>query len=395
MEIREEIRRMTGEEIEARMLEIKAMLDDDDADIEALTQEVAELREARQARLEEAEKRNALLDSIANEEVPVEVTKIKAEERKVKTLEEIRSSNEYAQAYAKMLVKGNDEEVRALLTDQVNGGYVPVPTFLESKIETAWNNNQIMSLVKKSNFKGIVKVGFELSAGAASVHVEGANAPNEETVTLGAVEIKPQTIKKWIRVSDEALEETTVDTLDYIYDEITYQIAKKAESIVIKAITDLDETATSTQVNVGITTISALAKNTILNALAKLQDGATDLYLVMNRGTYAALRNIELNASYGVDVFEGLKDRVIFTDALKSFDAASANDVVIIAGDFGKGCQVNFPTGLDDVKIVLDNLSEAEKDLVKIVGSEKVGVGIIGPMCFSNVVIASSTSITG
>lgn len=395
MEIREEIRKMTGEEIEARMLEIKTMLDDDDADIEELTQEVAELREARQARLEEAEKRNALLDSIANEEVPVEVTKIKTEERKVKTLEEIRSSNEYAKAYAKMLVKGNDEEVRALLTDQVSGGYVPVPTFLESKIETAWNNNQIMSLVKKSNFKGIVKVGFELSAGAASVHVEGADAPNEETVTLGAVEIKPQTIKKWIRVSDEALEETTVDTLDYIYDEITYQIAKKAESIVIKAITDLDETATSTQVNVGITTISALAKNTILNALAKLQDGATDLYLVMNRGTYAALRNIELNASYGVDIFEGLKDRVIFTDALKSFDAASANDVVIIAGDFGKGCQVNFPTGLDDVKIVLDNLSEAEKDLVKIVGSEKVGVGIIGPMCFSNVVIASSTSITG
>ena len=385
--MREEILKMTGEEIENRMSEIKEMLNGNDVDIESLETEVAELKEARAMKIEKEEKRQAMLNDIAEEKVEVKEEKIETEERKTMTLAEIRKSNEYAQAYARFLVSNDDTECRTLLTDQVQGGYVPVPTFLEEKIQTAWEKNDIINLVKKTYFKGIVKVGFELSASDASIHVEGADAPNQETLTFGTVSIAPQTIKKWIKLSDEAVENTTIDMIDYIYDELTHKIVEYAESIIINKIASLPAQATSSSVSAGVVTITEVAKNTILNAVVQLQAGARDLHLVMNRGTYAALRSLELDANYGVDVFEGLRDRIIFTNALKSVDSASEDDVVIIVGDFNF-VQANFPAG-QDVKVKYDDLTEAEADLVKFVGKMNVGVGVIGDKAFTNVVMGA------
>lgn len=385
--MREEILKMTGEEIENRMSEIKEMLNGNDVDIESLETEVAELKEARAMKIEKEEKRQAMLNDIAEEKVEVKEEKIETEERKTMTLAEIRKSNEYAQAYARFLVSNDDTECRTLLTDQVQGGYVPVPTFLEEKIQTAWEKSEILDLVKKTYFKGIVKVGFELSASDASIHVEGADAPNQETLTFGTVSIAPQTIKKWIKLSDEAVENTTIDMVDYIYDELTHKIVEYAETIIINKIASLPAQATSSSVSAGVVTITEVAKNTILNAVVQLQAGARDLHLVMNRGTYAALRSLELDANYGVDVFEGLRDRIIFTNALKSVDSASENDVVIIVGDFNF-VQANFPAG-QDVKVKYDDLTEAEADLVKFVGKMNVGVGVIGDKAFTNVVMGA------
>ena len=385
--MREEILKMTGEEIENRMSEIKEMLNGNDVDIESLETEVAELKEARAMKIEKEEKRQAMLNDIAEEKVEVKEDKIETEERKTMTLAEIRKSNEYAQAYARFLVSNDDTECRTLLTDQVQGGYVPVPTFLEEKIQTAWEKSEILDLVKKTYFKGIVKVGFELSASDASIHVEGADAPNQETLTFGTVSIAPQTIKKWIKLSDEAVENTTIDMIDYIYDELTHKIVEYAETIIINKIASLPAQATSSSVSAGVVTITEVAKNTILNAVVQLQAGARDLHLVMNRGTYSALRSLELDANYGVDVFEGLRDRIIFTNALKSVDSASEDDVVIIVGDFNF-VQANFPAG-QDVKVKYDDLTEAEADLVKFVGKMNVGVGVIGDKAFTNVVMGA------
>lgn len=391
--MRDEILKMTGEEIEARLSAIKEELNVEDADLDSLEAEVKELKEARKNKLDNEEKRKSMLDDIANETVPVVETKIETEERKTMTVAEVRKSNEYAQAYARFLVNGDDTECRTLLTDQVQGGYVPVPTFLEEKIQTAWEKSDLISLVKKTYFKGIVKVGFELSASDASIHVEGANAPNQETLTFGTVSIAPQTIKKWIKLSDEAIENTTIDMVDYIYDELTYKIVKYAESIIINKIVALPASATSSSVSAGVETITALENTTILNAIMLLQSGASDLRLVMNRGTYAGLRAKELSANYGIDVFEGLRDRIVFTDALKSFDSASEDDTVIIVGDFNF-VQANFPAG-QDVKVKYDDLTEAEADLVKFVGKMNVGVGVIGDKAFAKVVKGATESAGG
>ena len=107
-----------------------------------------------------------------------------------------------------------------------------------------------MELVNKTFVRGNLKVGFELSADGAVIHAEGANAPSQETLTFGVVELKPESIKKWIKISDEAMDMGGEEFLFYIYDEITYRIAKKAQETLLAKITAASTSASSTAVSV-------------------------------------------------------------------------------------------------------------------------------------------------
>ena len=55
----------------------------------------------------------------------------------------------------------------------------------------------------------------------------------------------PKNIKKWIRVSDEAIAMGGEILVRYIYDELTYQIVKKLTELVIADIAGAPTTATS------------------------------------------------------------------------------------------------------------------------------------------------------
>jgi HK97 family phage major capsid protein len=378
---------MSASELQSRMAEIRTAIDAEDADLDALEKEAREIREELESRAAAEAKKEELRKMVAEGKTP-ETKEIETqEERKMPDMKEIRSSQEYASAYLKMLKTRDDSEVRALLTTNTTAagvtGYVPVPTALETEIKTAWETHQLMGLIKKSTFKGNVKIGFELTAGGASVHVEGAAAPDEEVVTLGAVEIKADMIKKWIRVSDEALEGTTVDTAGYLYKEIAHRIVEKAEEVLVGKITAAGTVATATAVGVpklqddpGI--------DTVLNAMALLCGEAGDLHIAMNRGTYPAFRNLELNANYGIDVFEGLRDRIIFTDKLPAVTAASTGATYMIVGDFADGVQANFPNG-DQIMMLTDPYTDAQSDLVKIVGRQYVGMAVVGDKRLVNV----------
>lgn len=384
-----EIKTMSAEELQARMAEIRTAVDAEDADLDALETEARSIREELEARKAAEAKRQELRDLVASGKAPEARTiEENKEEKNVSDIKEIRSSQEYASAYLKMLKTRDDSEVRALLTTNTTAsgvtGYVPVPTALETEIRTAWETHQLMGLVKHSTFKGNVKIGFELSATGASVHVEGAAAPDEEVVTLGAVEIKAEMIKKWIRVSDEALEGTTVDTAGYLYKEIAQKIVEKAEEILVDKITAAGTTASATAVAVPKLT-SAPAVDTVLNALALLAGQAGNIRIAMNRGTYAAFRTLELNASYGIDVFEGLRDQIVFTDKLPAYASAAAGKSYMIIGDFANGVQANFPNG-DQIMMLTDPYTDAQSDLVKIVGRQYVGIGIVGDRHLVNVV---------
>lgn len=108
----------------------------------------------------------------------------------------ITATRKYEEAFLNGLKVNDYAEARALLT--TNGtnselsltGYIPVPDTLAEEIKTAWDEAGIMSLVRKSYFKGNLRVPFELSADGANIHLEGDEAPNEEVVTLGVVELK-------------------------------------------------------------------------------------------------------------------------------------------------------------------------------------------------------------
>lgn len=371
---------MRIDEIEVRKAQIREMLagDTTELNIDELTEEVRSLN----AEAEEIRTRNAAEAELRNAVEPAVVAEIKENRKENTTMNnvEIRSTNEYAAAFLKSLKTGDETEVRSLLTENVSG-QIPVPTFLETEIKTAWEENRLMSLVKHSFFKGNVKVGFELTATGASVHVEGAEAPDEEVITLGVVEIKNESIKKWITVSDEALEGTTVDTMGYLYKEIAHKIVEKAEEVLIGKITAAPAAANATAVGVPAMTATAIAADTIVQAVAKLSAQARNLYLVMNRQSYPAFVAEAMAANYAIDVFDGLKDRIVYSDKLPAFSAASSGNTYAIVGDFGYGAQANFPNG-DNITIKVDDTSLAEKDLVKLVGRQYVGMALVADRAF-------------
>ena len=373
---------MTIDQLNERRAAIAAEIETDGADLDVLEAEARAIKEEIEKRKAAEEKRNEIRAAVANGEGEIKEN-FKKEEKKAMNIDEIRSSKEYINAYANYIKTGKDDECRALLTTNVAGGYVPVPTIVESRVREAWQRAGIMELVRKTYIRGNLNVGFELSATGAVVHTEGSAAPSEETLTLGVVELKPASIKKWITISDEALDLGGEEFLFYIYDELTYRIAKKAQEELLAKIVALTASATSTDVGVGVVT-GTPSVGVVANAIGQLADNAENPVVVMNKLTWAQFKAAQYANGYAVDPFEGLP--VHFDNSLPAYTTAgTTGSAWMVVGDFGVGAQANFPNG-DEVTIKYDDLSLAEKDLVKLVGREYVGLGVVSDHAFVKVV---------
>ena len=359
-----EIKEMTVEQLEERKTAIVAELDNEGADLDALETEVRSIKEELESRAAEEEKKVEIRKTVAEVKAPVVMEKVEEETKEVMTNAEVRASKEYVDAFARYLVSENDAEVRSLLTETVSGS-VPVPAIVDEIIRTAWEKSDILSRVKKTNIKGNLKVAFELSADGAYVHTEGTAAPTEESLTLGIVTMIPKNIKKWIRVSDEAIAMGGEILVRYIYDELTYQIVKKLTALVIADIAGAPTSATSSAASVAAITQNP-ALTTVATAFANLSDEAQNPVIIMNKLTYASFIGAQAGGNFSFDPFNGLK--VLFSSALPAYTSASTNQVYAIVGDLA-GVQVNYPEG-EGIAIKYDDLSEAESDLVKIVGRQ-------------------------
>lgn len=308
-------------------------------------------------------------------------------ERKIETMSEMitRDSKQYVDAYARYIKSGSDKELRSLLSENASEEAFPtgvaVPSIVESTVKHAWEQTGIMSLVRKTYIKGNVKVGFEISATGAVVHEEGADAPDEENLQLGIVTMYPESVKKFITISDEAMSLGGSDFLSYVYSELTYRIAKKVEDELIARIVEAPTTNQAALPGEASVT-AAPALGTVALAIANLSDEASDPVIVMNKLTYAAFKEAQYAANYGADIFEGLK--VVFNNTLPAYSAASSGDTYMIVGDFGHGAQANFPDG-ESIGIKMDDLSLAEKDLVKLVGRCFVAARPVAPFAFTRI----------
>lgn len=360
-----EIKNMTVEELEARKSAIAEELNNEGADLDALETEVRAIKAELEERAAEEAKKVEIRETVAKVETPV-IADFKEEKREMKTNEEIRSSKEYVDAFAKYLINEDDKECRALLTTDASGS-VPVPTIVDEIIRTAWEKDEILSRVKKTSIRGNLKVAFELSADGAYVHNEGSTAPTEESLALGIVTMIPKNIKKWIHVSDEAITMGGEALVRYIYDELTYQILKKLSALVVGDIAGAKQVADADEASVAKIT-EAVDVNTIANAYANLSDEATGNVIIMNKLTYKNFKAAAKAANYAVDVFENLP--ILYSSALPAYDTASTGDVYAIVGDLN-GVQVNYPEG-EGIVIKYDDVTEAEKDMVKIVGRQYV-----------------------
>lgn len=374
-----ELKDMTIDQLEERQAAIVAELDNDDADLDALEVEArgikAELENRKAAEAKKAEVRAA----VASGEGKV-IEKAKVEERKEMSENEIRNSKEYIDAYAEYIKTEDPTECRALLTTNatgagITGNTVAVPDYVYEITKTAWERDGIMSRVRKAYVQGNLKVGFEKSASPAVPHLEGRAAVDEENLVLGTVQLTPVSIKKWISVSDEALDLRGTAFLDYIYDELTYQIAKAAGAMLVGDIIRLvDEEDGPT-----VPSISAnISVSTIAQALGLLSDEAADPVIIMNKATWSAFKAAQYAAPYAVDPFEGLP--VIFCNAVEAYDPTKTKTYAIV-GDLGHGALANFPAG-EEINIKFDDTTLMTQDLVRILGRMYVGIGVVAPYAF-------------
>lgn len=379
-----EIKDMQVEELLERRSAIAEEVNDADAEkLDALEAEVKSINEELEARKEAEAQRNEIRARVAEGAGEVRET-ISDEEVKKMTLEEVRGSHEYNVAFAEYIKSENDKECRALLTENVSGD-VPVPSYVEDRIRTAWQRNGLMDLVRKTYVRGNLRVGFEKSATAATVHTESTSAIAEEELHLGIVSLIPSSIKKFIRISDEARDLAGEQFLDYVYDELAYQIAKKAQAELIGKITALTASATTQAVGVGIVA-GTPSLGIVATALATLSDEAANPVIVMNKASWGQFKAAQYAANFPIDLFEGLP--VHFDSTLPAYTSNTATlasgTTWMVVGDFGVGAQANFPNG-DEITIKYDDLTYAEADLIKIVGREYVGLGIVADHAFCKV----------
>lgn len=387
-----EIKEMKLEDVQTRMADLVARreaiaveMEAEDADLDALAVEAEQLNNEERSLKDRETEILAAAEARQKElqDVMMSGKEIATERNTKMTDMEIRKSHEYNLAYAEYIKTGDDTQCRALLTENVSGT-VPVATYAEDRVRTAWNREGIMSRVRKSYLKGNLKIGWEKSADGAYVHTEAANtAVTEESLVLGVTTLIPQSIKKWISISDEVNDMKGEEFLDYIYDELTYRIAKKAADVLVAAIIacttggsdnhPMQNTITATTVTVGL----------VAKALAQISDEAANPVVIMNKQTWGTFKEAQAANGYGYDPFEGLP--VLFNDSLSAFSAATTGVPYAIVGDLGVGAQANFPNG-EGIEIKFDNLTKMEYDLVRILGREFVGIGVVGPNAFCKIV---------
>ena len=393
------------QEIEARKLEIREEVEatDDEKKLEELNEEVETLNEEVEQINEQKENEDTAIQLEEGEVVAKEVSI--EEEKSIGGIKmETRNTKEYINAYAEYLkstLVDNYEmsnEARALIT---TGGYatgnsavVEVPDMVEDVVRTAWEREELTNLVKKTYAKGNLKVQFEVSGDDAVIHQEGNGAVSEESLVLGVVELPAKSIKKWISVSDEVLDMRGENFLNYIYDELTYKIAKKCADELVRIIKSLPQSLTPNGDTGIYDTVSAAkiteapAVDTIVKATSKLSDEARDITIVMNKETDADFVAAQLQANYGFDVYRGY--RVVYNNSLPSYATATATGAVYaIVGDFNNGAQLNFPAG-EEITLKYDDKTAMEYDLVKILGRKYVGINAVADKSFTLIAAPAS-----
>ena len=379
---REEIMVLDAEQLDTRKAELMTELEAAETNeaMDAIQAEFDIIEERKAQIALEVEQRKADMAAVIKGQGDV-IEEVK-DERKVNTME-MRNTPEYINAYAEYIKSGNDMECRKLTSENdttPNGtGTVAVPEFVYDIVKTAWEREGIMSLVRKSYLKGNLKVQFEISGDLAVVHEEGAAAVSEENLVLGVVTLVPKSIKKWISISDEVYDLRGEAFLRYIYDELTYRIAKKAANEMVAKIEACGTVSTTTCPGVPKLVAASPALGTVAAAMALLSDEAANPVVIMNKATWGAFKAVEYAGSFPVDPFEGLP--VIFNNTIKSSAAATTGETYAIVGDLGHGALANFPNG-EGIDFKFDELSQKKADLIEVLGRQYVGLGVVAPDAF-------------
>lgn len=375
-----ELSEMNLEQVETRIKELDEEVRNasDKETVEKATEELKSLN-VRKNELHDLEARKNDAKAIMEGSASVKTIEERKGEKTMMKMAEFRNTKAYIDAYAEYLKTEDDKELRALLTENVEDGTIAVPEFVYEIVKTAWDSNDILARVTKTELPGNLKVNFEISGGDATVHTEGGTAVTEEELVEGIATLIPASVKKWVAVSDEAMDMRGEAFLRYIYNELAYRITKKIADRLVGQIAALPSVATETSPNAAAIT-AAPAMGTVAAGIANLSDEAANPVIIMNKLTWSEFKSVQYANGYGADPFEGLP--VLFNNTLPAYSAASATNVYMIIGDLGHGAIANFPNG-EEIKFKFDELSRKKEDLVEVLGREYVATGVVACKAFT------------
>lgn len=233
-------------EIETRLSAIKAELETDGADIEALEKETNELIEERKGLLAEIETRNKVLNKIAEGKLgTVEKELGKMEERKVITTE----SAEYRDAFYAMLKGIETEEQRTVLSTPISvdgngtadGAAIAIPKTLDTKI---WDNihtsHPILADIS-TVASGVVMEVTKHVAIAVRVQAkkDGAATAGAEENTFVKVQLVGKDYEKYVELTYAEAKMSQGALEDYLAQEIAAELGEAlAKDVFAQIITD-------------------------------------------------------------------------------------------------------------------------------------------------------------
>lgn len=368
---REEIMELDLDALETRANAIA--LATDSADMETLETLNAELDAIEERKADIAREIETRKKDIA-EVIKGNGKEVEVEERTTKMTDiEIRKSPEYLDAWVEYQKGRASEEQRALLTVNASNGTIAVPVYVEEKIHTAWENNEIIRRIRRSYYKGNLKVGVEMSAGDAVIHTEGSGAISEEELVLQYLELIPRFVKKKVQYSDEVLSLAGQAFVDYIFDEIEYKIIGEVAKGIVQMIVFNPNGLSPAYTMAG----ASLTTADIIGAEGLLGGEATNPVLITTRATAAALKAAALSAGYAYDPFDGMDVIYVDSSALTFTDGNNTYTASAVVADLS-GVLANFPDG-DIVKFKFDDTTLADADMVRVIGKLYVAFAVVDP----------------
>ena len=308
----EEIRKLSIEDVEIRMNEIRSMDLDKAENIEELTKEVDALTERRNALKEDASAKKELRAKIANGAVQTTVIE-KPKENRTMTLtkENYRASEEYRSAFLNNLMgrQLNEEQRTAFAL----AGVDPViPESMQTSIITKVKEySPIISEITLLNVNGTVKFAVEGTVAGADLHTENAEI-TAATDTLVEVTLSTYEVTKLVQISDSVRTMTINAFESWLIDNLSESIAIKIESLIWNG--------TGSSQAKGINTISfdAAHKVEVAKSASLTAQNVYDLFGKLKSG-YARNAKIYMNR------------KTLFSDFLPLVDK-NKNDLVVANG---------------------------------------------------------------
>ena len=214
-----ELNKATVEELEARKAAIGAEIDNDGADLDALTEEVRAINEELEKRKAEATKRAEIRQAVAagEGEVVKSFTHEVREEKKMFGVD----TKEYRDAWTKSIVKREmSEEERSALSSA--GAVIPTMT-----VNAVWDKlvkpAELLGKVDVSQFASYVRFPKATTVNAATSQAVGGEI-SESSDTVGYVDLIPNEYVKLLTVGAD-IDHMAIDAIhDWIVDNLTKSI---------------------------------------------------------------------------------------------------------------------------------------------------------------------------